>query len=217
MGRRSKKITLNSEEKVKIAVLVSGNGSNLQALLDAEKRVLHSGKVCLVISNRGEAYALKRAMSKGVEALYLDPKDYDDYDQALLKVLKEREIDMIVLAGYLRILSADFIAHYPQRIINVHPSLLPSFGGKDYYGIKVHEAALRAGVKVSGATVHYVTADVDKGAIIAQKAVPVLAKDTAESLQQRILQKAEWVLLPRSAEKIAREILYKKLLQDEQR
>lgn len=198
------------KRQINIAVFVSGNGTNLQALLDAEKRILQSGKIKLVVSNRGEAYALKRAQSKGVEAVYLDPKDCTDYEESLLQLLQERQIELIVLAGYLHILSAAFIEHFPNRIINIHPSLLPAFGGKDYYGIKVHEAVIAAGVKVSGATTHFVTAAVDSGPIIDQKTVRVLARDTAYSLQQRVLQKAEWILLPRSVEKVARKLLQAK-------
>lgn len=196
-----------------IAVLVSGGGTNLQALLDSEKRGENPyGKIVLVISSNPNAYALTRAEKAGVEHMVIRRKDYDSqdaYDEAMLKALQDHQIEEIVLAGFLSILSSRIIAAYPQRIINVHPSLIPSFCGKGYYGLKVHEAALKYGVKVTGATVHYVNEVPDGGQIIYQKAVEVQDGDTPEILQKRVMEQAEWILLPKAcamlAEKIAKE------------
>ncbi len=191
-------------EKAKIAVLVSGGGTNLQALLDAEARgELPSGRITLVVSNVKGAYALERAAKAGVEALTLTKKacgGQAGFEARLRQELEARGIDLIILAGFLSILSGDFAARYPRRIINIHPSLIPSFCGKGYYGLKVHEEALKYGVKVTGATVHYVNEIPDGGEILLQKAVDILPEDTAETLQQRVMREAEWILLPRAAE-----------------
>jgi phosphoribosylglycinamide formyltransferase, formyltetrahydrofolate-dependent len=187
----------------KIAVFVSGGGTNLQALIDSAE--LKSGKVELVISNKADVYALARAEKAGIKTAVVT----EDFESMTLSLLKENEIDIIVLAGFLKILSADFISHYEDRIINVHPSLIPSFCGEGMYGLKVHQAALDYGVRLSGATVHFVNAIPDGGRIIMQKAVDVLEGDTPEMLQKRIMEQAEWELLPRAAEKISSEILSK--------
>lgn len=188
----------------KIGVLVSGGGTNLQALLDAEKSgILKSGKVSCVISSNVKAYALERAKNAGVPSECLCGKDYPDatsYDEALLTMLKKYEIDVIVLAGFLKILGKNVIRAYQNKIINVHPSLIPSFCGDGYYGLKVHEAALAYGVKVTGATVHFVNEVTDGGSIILQKAVDILPEDTAESLQKRVMKEAEHILLPQATE-----------------
>ncbi|MDD3164646.1 MAG: phosphoribosylglycinamide formyltransferase [Oscillospiraceae bacterium] len=197
--------------RAKIAVLVSGGGTNLQALLDAEDACkIRSGEIALVVSNNPNAYALARAKSHGVDTVVLSRADYPaqpDFEAALQQCFTARGIELIVLAGFMRILSADFTARWPRRIINVHPALIPSFCGKGFYGLKVHEAALEKGVKVSGATVHFVNEVPDGGEIIFQKAVQVLQHDTPETLQRRIMEQAEWKLLPRAAEKISREII----------
>ncbi len=193
-----------------IAVLVSGGGTNLQALLDAQgEGKLSSGRIAVVISDTAGAYALQRASDAGIEAIAVVKKEYPSktgFEQALVTALAQRNIDLIVLAGFLSILSADFVMKYPRRIINVHPSLIPSFCGKGCYGLKVHEAALEKGVKVSGATVHFVNEIPDGGEIILQKAVDVLDDDTAQSLQERIMREAEWQLLWQAAEKVCREM-----------
>ena len=193
--------------KAKIAVLVSGGGTNLQAILDAQQSgIIHSGEVRVVISNHADAYALTRAQNAGVEGLYISKKELktqEAFENAIIAALEEREIDLIVLAGFMSILSEDFTARYDHRIINVHPSLIPSFCGQGYYGLKVHEAALAKGVKVTGATVHFVNEIPDGGEIIAQKAVEVLDGDTPEVLQKRVMEQAEWIILPESVEKIA--------------
>ena len=191
------------QRKANIAVLVSGGGTNLQALLNAEKRgELKSGTIRVVISANPRAYALTRAAEAGVEALVLPSKGFE---AALETALREREIDLIILAGFMRILSGDFTARWPRRILNVHPALIPSFCGQGYYGLKVHEAALQRGVKVTGATVHFVNEIPDGGEILFQKAVEVLPEDTPESLQRRVMEQAEWILLPRAAEKVSAE------------
>ena len=179
----------------RIAVLVSGGGTNLQALIDARRAgALPSGEIVLVISSRADAYALERAKSAGIESAVCKTED------AILALITEKKIDLIILAGYMSILSADFTARFPQRIINIHPALIPAFCGKGYYGLHVHEAALSYGVKVTGATVHYVNEIPDGGKIILQKAVDVEPGDTPETLQQRVMRQAEWVILPRAAE-----------------
>lgn len=184
--------------KANIAVLVSGGGTNLQALLDAEKRgTLRSGRIVLVVSSRPDAYALTRAQTAGVEALTVTRADGE---ARLIEVLEARSIDLIVLAGYLSILSADFVKRFENRIVNVHPSLIPAFSGVGFYGLKPHEAALARGVKVTGATVHLVNEIPDGGRILAQKAVEVHPDDTPETLQKRVMAEAEWVLLPRVVE-----------------
>lgn len=193
-----------------IAVLVSGGGTNLQALLDAQSEgKLSSGRIAVVISDTAGAYALQRADDAGIEAVTVAKKEYPlkaGFEQALVRELTQRNIDLIVLAGFLSILSADFVMKYPRRIINVHPSLIPSFCGKGFYGLKVHEATLAKGVKVSGATVHFVNEIPDGGEIILQKAVDVLDDDTAQRLQERIMREAEWQLLWQAAEKVCREM-----------
>lgn len=197
-------------DQLRIAVLVSGSGSNLQALLDAQlSGLLHSGRITLVISDNPVAYALERAKAAGVQTLALDRRAMGvaQVEKHILQALKQEHIDLIVLAGFLMILSADFVGHFEGRIINVHPSLLPAFGGKGYYGIKVHQAALARGVKLSGATVHLVNAEPDGGPILMQKAVRVLKNDTAETLQQRIMRQAEWRILPRATQMLCKQLL----------
>ena len=201
-------------EKTRIAVLVSGGGTNLQALIDAEARgEISSGSIALVISNVKGAYALTRAEKAGIEALTLTKKACGGqaaFEEALQRELEARSIDLIILAGFLSILSGDFSARWDKRIINIHPSLIPSFCGKGYYGLKVHEEALKYGVKVTGATVHYVNEIPDGGQIILQKAVDILPEDTAETLQRRVMEQAEWVLLPRAAELVSGRIMKEK-------
>ncbi|MEG0838671.1 MAG: phosphoribosylglycinamide formyltransferase [Hydrogenoanaerobacterium sp.] len=185
-----------------IAVLVSGGGTNLQALLDAEKRgELDGGKISLVLSSSPTAYALERAKAYGVDTAVLERKKFADaaeYDKALLSALTRQDIGLVVLAGFLCILGDETLNAYKRRIINVHPSLIPAFCGDGFYGLRVHEAALKKGVKVSGATVHFVTNVVDGGEIIMQKAVDILPNDTAQSLQRRVMEQAEWELLPKA-------------------
>ena len=196
-------------DKVRIAVLVSGGGTNLQALLDAQRRrEIPHGEIVLVVSNKPGVYALERARAAGVEARVVEKRrgEQADFEARLTALLRERRIDMIVLAGFLAILSGDFTARWPRRILNVHPSLIPSFCGAGFYGLRVHQAALDYGVKVTGATVHYVNEIPDGGEIIAQKAVDVLPGDTPETLQRRVMEQAEWILLPRAAELAAREL-----------
>ena len=197
------------EKKARIAVLVSGGGTNLQAILDAQNSgAVHSGEVVLVISNNKDAYALTRAANAGIKSVYISKKELKTqaaFEAALINALEENGIDLIVLAGFMSILSGDFTSRYPKRILNVHPALIPSFCGKGYYGLKVHEAALEKGVKVTGATVHFVNEIPDGGEIIAQKAVEVMDGDTPEILQRRVMEQAEWIILPRSIEKIADE------------
>ncbi|MBQ9472266.1 MAG: phosphoribosylglycinamide formyltransferase [Ruminococcus sp.] len=192
--------------KAKIAVLVSGGGTNLQALIDAQNSgVIKSGEIKLVISNNADAYALTRAENAGIKAMYISKKELktqEAFESAVIAALEENDIDLIVLAGFMSILSADFTSRYDHRIINVHPSLIPSFCGQGYYGLRVHEAALKKGVKVTGATVHFVNEIPDGGEIIAQKAVEVMDGDTPETLQRRVMEQAEWIILPQSAEKI---------------
>ena len=194
---------------INIAVLVSGGGTNLQALIDAQGNVLQHGKIKLVISSKPDVYALQRAKQAGINQCVITKRDYvtqEEFSIALLKQLQIYQIDMIVLAGYLSILDETIIRAYPNRIINIHPSLIPSFCGKGYYGLKVHEAALAYGVKVTGATVHIVNEIPDGGKILLQKAVDILPSDTPETLQQRVMEEAEWKLLPQATEMIAKEI-----------
>ena len=198
-------------DKARVAVLVSGGGTNLQAILDAQAagRIPH-GEVVLVVSNRTGAYALERAKAAGVEALTLTKKacgGQEGFEAALTAALAERGVELIVLAGFLAILSEGFTRRWPRRILNVHPSLIPSFCGAGFYGLKVHEAALEKGVKVTGATVHFVNEIPDGGEILYQKAVPVRKGDTPEVLQRRVMEQAEWKLLPRAVEQVSREIL----------
>ena len=201
-------------EKARIAVLVSGGGTNLQALLDAQSGgILCSGRIVLVVSNKLGAYALTRAEKAGVETAVLTKADcggQKGFEERLTKLLKARDIDLIILAGFMNILSADFTGKWPEQIINVHPSLIPSFCGEGFYGLRVHEAALSYGVKVTGATVHFVNEIPDGGEIIAQKAVEILPEDTAETLQRRVMEQAEWILLPRAAESVSADILKKR-------
>ena len=202
--------------KTRIAVLVSGGGTNLQALIDAQNSgVLKSGEIVLVLSNNSIAYALARAENAGIEALCITKKEcgsQEAFEEAMLAALKERDIDLIVLAGFMSILSGHFVKQYENRIINVHPSLIPSFCGKGFYGLKVHEAALQYGVKVTGATVHFVNEVPDGGRIIMQKAVPVLPDDTPKSLQKRVMERAEWIILPEAAELVSSLIMQDKEL-----
>ena len=187
----------------RVAVLVSGSGTNLQALLDAQQAgQLPSGDICLVVSDRPDACALERARQHGVEALAFDRAKLGTarVEAELMNALQAHHIDLIVLAGFLMILSPAFTAMYAGRIVNVHPSLLPAFGGKGFYGLKVHEAALARGVKLTGATVHLVNKEADGGPILLQKAVKVKKSDTPQTLQQRVMEKAEWILLPKAVE-----------------
>ena len=198
---------VKTEEVLRLAVLVSGGGTNLQAIIDSiEDGTVTNAKIVVVISNNKNAYALERAAKHGIEALSISPKDYEDremFHQALLATLEERNIDLIVLAGYLVVIPEQMIRKYRNRIINVHPSLIPSFCGTGYYGLKVHEAVLARGVKVTGATVHFVDEGTDTGPIILQKAVAVEPGDTPEVLQHRVMEQAEWKLLPAAIDMIA--------------
>ena len=200
--------------KANIAVLVSGGGTNLQALIDAQKSgIINSGSIKLVVANNAKAYALERAKNAGVDtAVVLKSQlgSQEAFEKELIRVLDEANTDLIVLAGFMSILSADFTNHYKDKIINVHPSLIPSFCGKGFYGLKVHEAALEYGVKVSGATVHFVNEIPDGGKIIMQRAVEIKEGDTPEVLQKRIMEEAEWKILPLSCEKICSEIIKEK-------
>ncbi len=196
-------------EKTKIAVLVSGGGTNLQALIDAQQSgALGSGEIVLVISNKKSAYALERARKAGIETAVVLRREYGDaFDDRLLEILQEKKIELIIMAGFLSILSEKFTRAYPRRIINIHPSLIPSFCGKGYYGLRVHEEALNYGVKVTGATVHFVNEIPDGGEIILQKAVAIEPGDTPEILQERVMREAEWILLPKAAEIVSKEIM----------
>lgn len=189
----------------KVAVLISGGGTNLQAIIDrlAAGELPHV-ELALVVSSRKNAGGLDRAERAGIKHIYIGK---ENFEQDLIKLLEEHEIDIIVLAGFLKILSSDFVSRYPDRIINVHPSLIPSFCGDGFYGLRVHEAALSYGVKVTGATVHFVNEVTDGGKIIAQRAVDVKDGDTPESLQRRVMEEAEWKLLPAAVEKVAAEIV----------
>ena len=192
---------------LRVAAFVSGGGTNLQAIIDAQAAgTIRDAKVELVISNVSTAYALERAKNAGIKTAVIRKKDFENaaqWEDALVKELKKNRIDLIVLAGFMSILSENFIKQFPNKIINVHPSLIPSFCGEGMYGLHVHEAALAKGVKVTGATVHYVNEIVDGGEIIAQKAVEVLRGDTPEVLQKRVMEKAEWIILPRAIQTIA--------------
>ena len=197
-------------KKTKIAVFVSGGGTNLQALIDAAKRgEIPSGEIALVLASNDKAYALTRAAENNIPSAVVKRKDYENqiaYEVAVKAVLAENGIDMIVLAGFMTILSENFTSAYPKRIVNVHPSLIPSFCGEGFYGLRVHEAALEYGVKVTGATVHYVNEIPDGGEIILQKAVEIMEGDTAEVLQKRVMEQAEWILLPQAVELVAKKL-----------
>ena len=196
--------------KKRIAVMVSGGGTNLQALIDAQNSgIITSGSIELVISNNPDAYALERAQNAGIQTAVVSKKEcgsQEIFEEKIKEILKLKKIDIIVLAGFMSILSANFTNAYPERIINVHPSLIPSFCGKGFYGLRVHEAALEYGVKVTGATVHFVNEIPDGGRIIMQKAVEILEGDTPEVLQKRVMEQAEWKILPASVEKVCSEI-----------
>ena len=195
-------------DKARIAVLVSGGGTNLQALLDAQmKGILKSGQICLVISNNPNAYALERAKNAGVESKVITKKEVGSqnaFEQKIIDLLEEKQIDIIVLAGFMSILSENFTGRYPERILNVHPSLIPSFCGAGFYGLRVHEEALRYGVKVTGATVHFVNEIPDGGKIILQKSVVIRNDDTPEVLQKRVMEQAELKILPRAVEMVSK-------------
>ncbi len=201
---------MKKNKKINIAVLVSGGGTNLQALIDAEKSgIIKSGKLALVVSSNASAYAITRAEMADIPVAIVPKKEMssqEEFEAKMIAALEEYEIDMIVLAGFMNILTANFIKHYENRIINVHPSLIPSFCGKGFYGLRVHEAALAYGVKVTGATVHYVNEIPDGGQIILQKSVYVKKDETPESLQQRVMRQAEWQILPRSTEIVAKQL-----------
>ncbi len=198
----------------RIAVLVSGGGTNLQALIDAQTSgIIKSGKIELVLSNKAGAYALERAKNAGIKTCVCSNRDYDNGEQfarALIKILDEERIDLIILAGFMCILTKSFTDHFKDRIINVHPSLIPSFCGDGFYGLRVHQAALDYGVKVTGATVHFVNEITDGGKIIMQRAVEIQSDDTPEILQKRVMEQAEWIILPLSAELVCKNILTEK-------
>ena len=197
------------KDTVNVAVLVSGGGTNLQAIIDATKSgIIKSAKIALVISGNPDAYALTRAEENGIPTRVISKKEYKaKTEEEILKTLREYHINLVVLAGYMTILSKSFVENLPKRIINVHPSLIPSFCGEGFYGLKVHEEALARGVKITGATVHFVNEIADGGEIIMQKAVKILKSDTPESLQKRVMKQAEWIILPKSVEMVAKNIL----------
>ena len=198
-------------KKAKIAVLVSGGGTNLQALIDAQNSgIIESGRVELVISNNPDAYALERASKAGIPGVVISKKNLgsqEAFEEAIVAALEENKIDLIVLAGFMSILSEKFTSRYPKRILNVHPSLIPSFCGAGFYGLKVHEEALKYGVKVTGATVHFVNEIPDGGEIIFQKAVCIEEGDTPEILQRRVMEQAEWKILPAAVEKVSKQLV----------
>ena len=198
--------------KIRIAVLVSGGGTNLQALIDAQKSgVIQSGKIELVVSNKPDAFALERAKIAGIPtAVVQKRKGAREFEKNLIGLLQENKIDLIVLAGFMVILSKEFVSRFEKRIINVHPSLIPSFCGEGFYGLRVHEAALRYGVKVTGATVHFVNEIPDGGEIILQKAVAIRENDTPESLQKRVMRLAEWKILPAAVQKVSQKMMEEK-------
>ena len=204
---------MKAKRKTKIAVFVSGGGTNLQALIDAQQSgIIQHGEIGLVISNNPGAYAITRAENAGIPVAIVSGKEYPDqtaFEAKLIETLEENGIDLIVLAGFMKILTANFTSRYPKRILNVHPSLIPAFCGKGFYGLKVHEAVLAYGVKVTGATVHYVNEIPDGGEIILQKSVCVKKGETPESLQQRVMRQAEWIILPRAVEQVSKEIVSK--------
>ena len=198
-------------KKARIAVLVSGGGTNLQALIDAQKSgIINSGAITLVISNNAGAYALERAKNAGIDTAVVLKKECGSqaaFEEQIKSLLQRNGIDLIVLAGFMSILSENFTKDYPKRILNVHPSLIPSFCGAGFYGLRVHEEALRYGVKVTGATVHYVNEIPDGGEIIFQKAVEILDGDTPEILQKRVMEQAEWKILPAAVEKVSKQLM----------
>lgn len=198
-------------KKIRIAVLVSGNGTNLQALINAQKnKIIKSGKIELVISNNSNAFALKRAEKSKIPFEIISKKEckkIEEFEKKLKEILKSYKIELIVLAGFMSVLSKNFVKDYPKRIINIHPSLIPSFCGKNFYGIKVHEEAIKRGVKITGATTHFVNEIIDGGEIIMQKAVKVLYNDTAEKLQKRVMESAEWIILPKTVEKVCKSLI----------
>ncbi len=195
-------------KKARIAVLVSGGGTNLQALIDAQvSGIIKSGEITLVISNKAGAYALERAANAGIKTETVIKNEVPDFEGRLIELLDGNGIDVIVLAGFMSILSERFTNHYVNRIINVHPSLIPSFCGEGFYGLRVHRAALDYGVKITGATVHFVNEIPDGGRIIMQKAVEIMPDDTPETLQKRVMEQAEWIILPLSAEKVCNNII----------
>ena len=198
-------------KKIRIAVLVSGNGTNLQALINAQKnKIIKSGKIELVISNNSNAFALKRAEKSKIPFEIISKKEckkIEEFERKLKEILKSYKIELIVLAGFMSVLSKNFVKDYPKRIINIHPSLIPSFCGKNFYGIKVHEEAIKRGVKITGATTHFVNEIIDGGEIIMQKAVKVLDNDTAEELQKRVMESAEWIILPKTVEKVCKSLI----------
>lgn len=203
-----------SRSKVNIAVFVSGGGTNLQALIDKQKSgIIKSGEIKLVVSSNKDAFALERAKKANIPCAVVSKKEcgsQEEFEKKLRALLKENKIELIVLAGFMCILSESFTSKYPKRIINVHPSLIPSFCGKGYYGLKVHEAALEYGVKVTGATVHFVNEIPDGGEIIMQRAVEVSDGDTPETLQKRVMVNAEWIILPQAVEKVSAQLLAEK-------
>jgi len=197
-------------QKAKVAVLVSGGGTNLQALIDYTKNNNANFEISLVISNKEDAYALKRAKNSNIETEIVLRNEFNDsieFENRIKQILKENEIDLIVLAGFMSILTKNFTSEYPNKIINVHPSLIPSFCGKGFYGLKVHEAALEYGVKLTGATVHFVNEIPDGGKIIKQKAVQIEENDTPETLQKRVMEQAEWIILPEAVNEVAEEFI----------
>ena len=193
----------------RIAVLVSGGGTNLQALMDAQGKTLRSGEITLVVANNADAYALTRAKNARIPTAVVLKKECGSqaaFEEKLVEILTENNIDLIILAGFMTILTEAFTARYPKRILNVHPSLIPAFCGEGMYGLRVHQAALDYGVKVTGATVHFVNEIPDGGEIIAQKAVEILPGDTPETLQRRVMERAEWILLPQAAEAVCSQL-----------
>ena len=200
-------------DKIKTAVMVSGGGTNLQALINAQKSgMITSGELKLVVSSNKNAYALKRAEDACIKTAVCERKGFSqkEFEESILNALEKEKIEVIVLAGFMSILSAEFVKRYPNRIINVHPSLIPSFCGEGFYGLKVHKAALDYGVKVTGATVHFVNEIPDGGRIIMQRAVEIKENDTPEALQKRVMENAEWIILPAAAEKVCKEIKERK-------
>lgn len=202
-----------SERKINIAVLVSGGGTNLQALIDSvAANVIQSGEIKLVISNKSDAYALTRAKNASIKTatvLKSECRDSNEFERKITALLEKNNIELIVLAGFMSILSENFTRLYPERILNVHPSLIPSFCGAGFYGLRVHKAALEYGVKVTGATVHFVNEIPDGGKIIMQKAVEICDGDTPEILQKRVMEQAEWIILPQAVEKVSKDLLMK--------